>query len=130
MMRYAWATISLLWLLVSQTLLKLSGIHRASEAFGNVNTILGLGLSSDSDSSYSFLEQAYDAGYLADNAFAFQGVAYESSDPSAQGTAHITLGGFEESDISGDMQYYSNENDSNTATTYGTWMLSLSSMTV
>ena len=52
---------------------------------GNVNTIVGLGFDSsvDPDNSFNFLQQAYEAGYIANNTYTFQGVQSNSEDVNA-----------------------------------------------
>ena len=53
-----------------------------------MNTIVGFGKPSSSDASYNFLDIAYEAGLIKDNAYTFQG------DLVNEGQAHVTLGGY------------------------------------
>lgn len=52
---------------------------------GNVNTIFGLGFNTQADplNSYSFLNSAYEGGYVAGNIFTFQGVSSQSTGTNA-----------------------------------------------
>ena len=68
--------------------------------FDNVNTIVGFGKPSSSDASYNFLDIAYEAGLIKDNAFTFQG------DLVNEGQAHVTLGGYSKQDYTGDIDWF------------------------
>ena len=68
--------------------------------FDNVNTIVGFGRPSSSEASYNFLDIAYEAGLIKDNAFTFQG------DLVNEGQAHVTLGGYSKQDYTGDIDWF------------------------
>ena len=71
-------------------------------SFNNVNTVLGLGrdTSTSSTTSYNFVDIAYQAGLLKDNAFSFQG------DSVNEGMAHVTFGGYNKADFTGDVDWF------------------------
>lgn len=65
-----------------------------------MNTIVGLGRSSSSTTSYNFIDTAYEAGLLKSNAFTFQG------DMVNEGQAHVTFGGYSSQDYTGDIDWF------------------------
>jgi len=89
--------------------------------YRNVNTIVGLGYDpvADPDKAYSFVNTAYEAGYLLANTFSFQGHVGDSR------YAHLTLGGYLESDLSGDVEWYDMS-----SLTDGHWKLPISTFTI
>ena len=64
-----------------------------------MNTIVGIGKSSSSDVSYSFLDRAYEAGLLMNNTFTFQGVSENEK------YAHLTIGGYNELDMASEIDW-------------------------
>ena len=69
------------------------------KSFKNVNTIVGIGKSSPSDASFSFLDIAYEAGLLMNNTFTFQGVTEDEQ------YAHLTIGGYNEMDMASEIDW-------------------------
>lgn len=89
------------------------------KSFSNVNTIVGVGKSSDSDASFSFLDRAYEAGLLMNNTFTFQGVTEDEQ------YAHLTIGGYNEMDMSTEIDWQNVTTSESAA-----WMLELSTFSL
>ena len=76
--------------------------------YGNVNTFVGVGQFNSDNADFSFLYRAYQAGYLQNNTFTFQGVAENEE------YAHLTIGGYNKQDFNSEVEWYnmtSNAND-------------------
>ena len=88
------------------------------KSYDNVNTIVGVGKSTDETASYSFLDRAYEAGLLMNNAFTFQGVSVDYE------YAHLTIGGYNEADMSSEIDWV------DMSTSSDAWMLELSAFSM
>ena len=66
-----------------------------------MTAIIGLGeYPQTDDDTWSFINNAYQQGYIASNSYSFQGV-YDDPD-----YAHLTIGGYNYEDIDGDIEWF------------------------
>lgn len=89
------------------------------KSFNNVNSIVGIGKSSSSDASFSFLDRAYEAGLLMNNTFTFQGVTEDEQ------YAHLTIGGYNEMDMATEVDWQNVTTSESAA-----WMLEMSTFSI
>ena len=99
-----------------------------------MNTIFGIGSNwdidtfTDVDDSFNFIYRAYMDGYIENNSWTFQSINGNSK------YAHLTIGGYMDSDFSGDIEWYS-QTDSSSTNIEGdgdsaNWKLAISSFMV
>lgn len=87
--------------------------------YGNVSAILGLGSVPLSDTdTWSFVNTAFQNGYIASNTYTFQGKSVEDAK-----YAHITIGGYNYQDLSSNIEWFDMSNSDG-------WVVNISNMTL
>lgn len=74
----------------------------------------------DPTNSYNFVNTAYEAGLLMNNTYTFQGLVGDSR------YAHLTIGGWNEQDMSGDIEWY----NSTAFESLKSWKITITNMTL